>query len=157
MFPAYSSKKEGIGLMTRQQGFSLIELLIVVTIIGILAAVAVPNLLKSRAAANEASAIASVRTIVTAQITYSATVGNGSYAADLSELESAGLLDAALASGSKDGYTFLTAGTAEAFTVNADPTDMGSSGNRGFFSDQSAVIRYATGAAADASSPPLGS
>ena len=144
-------------MMKRQQGFSLIELLIVVTIIGILAAVAVPNLLKSRSAANEASAIASVRTIVTAQITYSATVGNGSYAADLSALESAGLIDAALAGGSKDGYTFVTAGAGDTFTVNADPTEMGGSGDRGFFADQTGVIRYATGAVANASSPPLGS
>ena len=143
--------------MYKQHGFSLIELLIVVTVIGILAAVAVPNLLKSRAAANEASAIASVRTIVTAQITYSATVGNGRYAVDLAELESAGLIDAALASGNKDGYTFVTVGGGDTFTVNADPTEMGSSGNRGFFSDQTAVIRYAAGAVADAGSPPLGS
>jgi prepilin-type N-terminal cleavage/methylation domain-containing protein len=143
--------------MKEHRGFSLIELLIVVTVIGILAAVAVPNLLKSRAAANEASAIASVRTIVTAQITYSATVGNGRYAADLAELETAGLIDSALAGGNKDGYTFTTVGTGDAFTVNAEPTEMGASGERGFFSDQSAVIRYAVGASADAGSPPLGS
>ena len=143
--------------MQSQKGFSLIELLIVVTVIGILAAVAVPNLVRSKAAANEASAIASVRTIVTAQITYAATIGNGRYAADLAELETAGLIDAALASGSKDGYAFVTAGVGDSFTVNADPTEMGTSGNRGFFADQTAVIRYAPGAAADATSPPLGS
>ena len=142
--------------MQKEKGFSLIELLIVVTVIGILAAVAVPNLLKSRSAAHEASAIASVRTIVTAQITYSATVGSGSYAADLAELETAGLIDPVLASGSKDGYTFVTVGAGDTFTVNADPTEMGTTGDRGFFSDQTAVIRYASGAAADAGSTPLG-
>ena len=142
--------------MNRQRGFSLIELLIVVTVIGILAAVAVPNLLQSKAAANEASAIASVRTIVTAQIMHSATVGNGAYAADLGGLEAAGLIDSVLASGVKDGYNFVTVGAGDSFTVNADPVDMGTSGNRGFFADQTAVIRYASGAAADAGSTPLG-
>ena len=143
--------------MDEQRGFSLIELLIVVTVIGILAAVAVPNLLKSRAAANEASAIASVRTIVTAQITYSATVGDGSYAVDLAELEGAGLIDAALAAGTKDGYTFVSAGAGDMFAVNADPSQIGVTGERGFYSDQTAVIRYAVGAVADVTSPPLGS
>jgi prepilin-type N-terminal cleavage/methylation domain-containing protein len=142
--------------MENEKGFSLIELLIVVTVIGILAAVAVPNLLKSRSAANEASAIASVRTIVTAQITYSATIGSGSYAADLAELETAGLIDAVLAGGTKDGYSFVTAGAGDTFTVNADPTEMGTTGDRGFFSDQTAVIRYASGGVADANSTPLG-
>jgi hypothetical protein len=94
---------------------------------------------------------------VTAQITFAATIGNGGYAADLTALESAGLIDSALASGLKDGYSFVTVGGADTFTVNADPTNMGVSGDRGFFADQTAVIRYAAGAAADASSAPLGS
>jgi type IV pilus assembly protein PilA len=143
--------------MDEQKGFSLIELLIVVTVIGILAAVAVPNLLKSRAAAHEASAIASVRTVVTAQITYAATVGNGTYAADLAELGSVGLIDSVLAAGTKDGYNFASAGAGDTFTVNGDPAQMGVTGERGFYADQSAVIRYAAGAVADATSPPLGS
>jgi len=143
--------------MNRQQGFSLIELLIVVAVIGIIAAIAVPNLMQSKAAANEASAISSVRTIVTAQITYSATQGNGAYAPDLATLQGVGLIDAALGSGAKDGYNFATAGTGTTFTVTASPQTPGTTGNRSFFADQTAVIRYAVGAGAGAGSPPLGS
>lgn len=140
--------------MKNQKGFSLIELLIVVAVIGIIAAIAVPNLLESKKAANEASAISSVRTIVTAQITYSATVGNGSYAADLTALAGAQMIDQGLGDGTKDGYTFAVAGAGQTFTVTATPNASG--GTRSFFSDETAVIRYAVGAGAGAGSPPLG-
>ena len=143
--------------MNRQKGFSLIELLIVVAVIGIIAAIAVPNLMQSKAAANEASAISSVRTIVTAQITFSATQGNGLYAADLAALQAAGLIDQAVGGGAKDGYNFNTVGAGNTFTVTASPQNMGTTGNRGFFSDETAVIRYAIGGAAGAGSNPLGS
>jgi prepilin-type N-terminal cleavage/methylation domain-containing protein len=154
------------------EGFSLIELLLVVAILLVIAAIAVPKFLQSRVAANQASAVASLHTLVIAQATYASTYGAG-YTLNLLALApplgstqtsstAAGLIDSALATGVKSGYSFMytpgaidTTGRVNSFQFSAVPVSS-STGTNFYYVDDSGVIRQNATTAAGVTDSPVG-
>jgi prepilin-type N-terminal cleavage/methylation domain-containing protein len=164
------------------RGFSLIELLIVVAIILIIAAIAIPNLLRSRIAANQASAVGSLRTLNTAEVTYATTYNTG-YTSTLGDMgppagtavpnaTAAGLIDSVLSGmslngsaatqSSKSGYQFTytpgttdVSGRVDTYGITATPVSVGTTGTNYYYTDQSGVIRQNSTAVAGSNDSPL--
>ena len=156
--------------MSKQRGFSLIELLIVVAIILIIAAIAIPNMLRARISANEAAAVGNLRALNTAAVTYATAYPVVGYATTLTRMagnctgviptsNNACLIDNGLAAATvapgKSGYIFLYAGTTGTYITNADPVVPGSTGNKHFFTSEDGVVRVNGNAPATVTDPAI--
>ena len=147
-----------------RKGFTLVEIMIVVAIIALLAAVAIPNLLRARLNANEGAAIGNLHTIIQAMGSFQANQSPPSYPATLAALSTTTppYIDTVLGGGTKQGYIFTytpgtvdTRGAINDYTITANPQIAGKTGSRGFFADETGVIRVATPAPATVASNPL--
>jgi len=143
--------------MRKRKGFTLVEIMIVVAIIALLAAIAIPNLLRARANANEAAEVAALKTVASASISFRSV--NTAYPTVLASMASPNAtppyIDTTLGcSGTtcaKSGYSFAMTGGANTFTATAVPQTIGTTGNRGFFVDESGVLRFTTNGSAPTS------
>jgi len=154
----------------KQRGFSLVELLIVVSVILIIAAIAIPNFIRSKMRANESSAVQNLRTITTANTVYAITYSIG-FAGTLATLggntvivdsTAAGLIDSVLSTGAKAGYSYTYTVTASggggqvvSYAVTAEPTTVGSTGERYFYTDERCIIRQNNSGPAGANDSPI--
>jgi len=164
--------KHQAALLSSRRGFSLIEILVVIAIILVIAALAVPSFLRSKMRANEAAVVGALRSITTANETYQSNYSQG-YAPNLASLApppvgtptgpaAAGLVDPTLGGGTRNGYKFIyTAidsdgnGQPEEYMVNANPVQVGSTGEKYFYVDNTNVIRESLTGPADKNSPPV--
>ncbi|HJY87346.1 MAG TPA: prepilin-type N-terminal cleavage/methylation domain-containing protein [Candidatus Acidoferrales bacterium] len=171
--PERKGRSGGLGPLGGHPGFSLVELLIAIAVILIIAAIAIPNFMRSKMRANEVAAVQNARDVTTAEVVYSTTYGIG-FSSSLAKLgpaaggsiladaNNAALIDEVLATATKSGYTFSYVATdvdgdgrMDVFTLNADPLSPGITGQRYFFTDQTIVIHFSTTAPATANDPPI--
>lgn len=137
----------------RREGFTLIELMIVVSIIAIITAIAIPSLMHGRKSANEASAIGSLKALATANEQYRSRFQ--AYAGSLADIGNAGYIDSVLGASTKSSYVFNYGSTGSAWTCTCTPVSPGHSGDRYFWNDTSGVIRFAEGAVPTSASTPI--
>jgi type IV pilus assembly protein PilA len=165
-----TTKREAVEGARKAQGFSLIEVLLVVAIILIIAAIAIPNYIHSKERANESGAVQNLRTITTAETVYSTEYSIG-YTTSLAQLggtsvtvdqNNAGLIDSVLATGIKAGYTYTysvlstdSSGDVQDFSVNADPVIPGQTGDQHYYTDESNIIRSNLTQPASATDPSI--